>query len=882
MQTFLLRNVVVVCCFVVAPVTVTLGQDLSRVGQGLQVLYDFADQDSAIVRDRAGVGQPLNLRIEKPGRVRRKSGTLEVTGDTVIRSEKSARRLVDAVRRSGGVTIEAWIRPNGLKQKGPARIVTFSRNATERNFTLGQEARRVEVRLRTTETSDNGIPSIQTHDRSLSQELMHVVYTRDRRGQARVYVDGRQLLQQKVAGAISNWNGSYSIALANELSGGRPWRGTYHLVAIYGRDLSPREVKHNHSVGPDAPTAAPIAAEQLARANLFEKQIAPILSQHCLECHDAASRQGGLDLSRKVPAFAGGESGAAIVAGKSSESHLWELVADGSMPQDRPPMSNEEKELIRKWIDGGAEWTIDYVDPAIYRNVREGENWVQRLTIPEYIETVRAAVGVDITEEAHQLLPQDKRADGFRNTAYNLNVDLGHVEAYARLAELIVEKMDVVAFAKQFSKGQRLTDDDMRGLITKMGKWVLRGPLDEHEVVDYRGISTTVASAGGNFREAVSFVLQAMLQSPRFIYRVENQVGDGSSWPVDEYELASRMSYIIWGAPPDKELFKAAESGDLFDPELVNQQITRMMKDPRAVERSKQFISQWLNLDRLDNMDPSAEMFPDWKPELAQDMREETLAYFDELVWKQDRPLVELLNSQFTYLTPRLATHYGIEPPAGAAGSTEPVRYDLADVPSRGGLLTHGSLLTIGGDDASMVTRGLFILNDLLFSEVGDPPPGLDTTPIPTSPGRTHRSISMERVESTACGGCHSRFEPLAFGLEMFDGLGTFHKIDTHGNKLRQDGEILFPGEAEAKTYQNSAELMNLLANSDRVSQCLTRKLTQFALGRPLFASDAPYLRLIHESAQRNGGTYRALITAIISSDLVQRTRTEQGARERS
>ncbi len=101
-----------------------------------------------------------------------------------------------------------------------------------------------------------------------------------------------------------------------------------------------------------------------------------------------------------------------------------------------------------------------------------------------------------------------------------------------------------------------------------------------------------------------------------------------------------------------------------------------------------------------------------------------------------------------------------------------------------------------------MVTRGLFVLNDLLFSEVGDPPPGLDTTPVPTSPGRTHRAIATERIESTSCGGCHSRFEPLAFGLEKFDGLGTFHEVDEHGNTLREDGEILFPGDAKPVGYR--------------------------------------------------------------------------------
>ncbi len=840
-----------------------------RAAEGLQVLYDFRESEGNVVKDRAGVGKPLDLQIKKVDHVRRTEGALRITGENVIRSSQPAKRLIDAVKRSGSLTVEAWVRPLGLKQRGPARIVTLSKNANERNFTLGQEGDHVEFRLRTTKTSTNGIPSVNTAGKTLREKLTQIVYTRDRKGTARLYLDGRQSTQTKVNGAMNNWDDSFQLALADELSGDRTWRGEIHLVAVYSRDLSPREVEQNFRAGPKGRNTLLLASNG-ARANMFETEIAPILSQHCLECHDSASKKGGLDLSRKAAAFAGGESGEAIVAGKSSQSLLWESVAGDVMPQDRPPLSDEQKRRLGQWIDSGAQWTIDYVDPAIYRNVRTGENWVQRLTIPQYIATVRAAVGVDISKEAWKLLPQDKRADGFRNTAYNLTVDLGHVEAYAKLAQAIVAKMDTVAYARKFSKSRQLTDDNMRALIADMGKIILRGPLDEREVVVYRGISTTVASAGGDFREAVALVLEAMLQSPRFIYRIENQVGDGSQWPVGNYELASRMSYILWGGPPDNELFKAADSGDLGDPQQLRRHIARMLEDPRAVEQSKQFVIEWLNLDRLDNMKPNALKFPHWDAQLARDMREETIEFFLDVVWKQNRPLSDLLNAQFTYSTPRLAKHYGIK-----AQGEKFVRYDLAEIPSRGGLLTHGSVLTIGGDDASMVTRGLFVLNDLLFSEVGDPPPGLDTTPVPTSPGRTHRAIATERVESTACGGCHSRFEPLAFGLEKFDGLGTFHEVDEHGNQLREDGEILFPGEAKPVEYKSTAQLMDLLAGSDRVSQCLTRKVTQFALGRPLFASDAPSLRAIHEASQKAGGTYRSLITEIIMSDLVQRTHTE-------
>ncbi len=278
-----------------------------------------------------------------------------------------------------------------------------------------------------------------------------------------------------------------------------------------------------------------------------------------------------------------------------------------------------------------------------------------------------------------KLLPQDKRADGFRNTAYNLNVDLGHVEAYAKLAEAIVAKMDVEAFAKRFSKSRRLTDDNMRPLIAEMGKWVLRGPLDEDEVVVYRGISTTVASAGGDFREAVSLVFEAMLQSPRFLYRIENQVGDGSPWAVDAYELASRMSYILWGSPPDEALLRAAESGELSDPQQVRRQIARMLEDPRAIEQSKQFVTQWLNLDRLDNMQPQCEEVSRLAsvnlPTTCETKRSRS---FSTSFGNNVARWLICSTPNSPMLTPRLAKHYGLRATGQRTRSLRPRQYLVA------------------------------------------------------------------------------------------------------------------------------------------------------------------------------------------------------------
>ena len=179
-------------------------------------------------------------------------------------------------------------------------------------------------------------------------------------------------------------------------------------------------------------------------------------------------------------------------------------------------------------------------------------------------------------------------------------------------------------------------------------------------------------------------------------------------------------------------------------------------------------------------------------------------------------------------------------------------------------------MLTRGGDDASMVTRGLFVMHDLLRGVVKDPPPCVDTTPVASQPGLSQRRIAEKRIANANCGGCHSKFEPLAFGLERFDGLGSYFEKDNHGNPLREDGQILFPSAAKPVAYRTSAELMNHLAASDRVRQSITWKLTQFALGRPLGARDAHAVEAIHQAGWQNTGTYANLITAIALSELFQ------------
>ncbi|MEO0448247.1 MAG: DUF1592 domain-containing protein, partial [Verrucomicrobiota bacterium] len=324
------------------------------------------------------------------------------------------------------------------------------------------------------------------------------------------------------------------------------------------------------------------------------------------------------------------------------------------------------------------------------------------------------------------------------------------------------------------------------------------------------------------------------------------------------------------GGPPDRALYDRLGEDEVLTRDEKRAVVRRLLRDPRARAQSLRFASDWLSLDRLANLRPSEERFPRWTAEVGDDMRAETLAFFDDVVWEQSLPLAELFSAPVTYLTPRLAEHYGLAELASSGSPPDSLqRVSLRDVPMRGGLLTQGSLLTMGGDEASMVTRGLYLLQDVLRGVIKAPPPGLDTTPVPASAGESHRTIAEKRIANRSCGGCHEKFEPLAFGLEKFDGLGAYHDQDEFGNELREDGEILIPGEAEAVSYGSIGELMSFLAKSDRVQKTMTWKVTQFALGRPLTASDVSKVDAIHAESLRHGGTYAATVEAIAASSYI-------------
>lgn len=341
-----------------------------RVVQNQIAFYTFESDYDGVVHDRSESGEPLNLRIDKPQNTLVRNGKTFVSSSVLMASDGPATRVTSALRKSNELTVEIWMTPFDLKQSGPARIVSLSGDPSQRNFTLGQDKGRLEIRLRTSSTDSNGQPSTLGPENTLTTKLAHVVFTRAADGAVSLYQDGKKIVSANVAGDFSNWSDDFRLSIANEITGDRPWLGDLHLVALYSRALSDAEVAQNFSAGVPvelkyAKLLPPAHQGQIE----FVRDIQPILRQHCYDCHSADHEDGGVNLGIRQRALQGGHDGPIFEVGNSANSRLIHLVAaldsKAIMPPETGGLSKEEIGMLRAWIDQGANWPagVDIADP---------------------------------------------------------------------------------------------------------------------------------------------------------------------------------------------------------------------------------------------------------------------------------------------------------------------------------------------------------------------------------------------------------------------------------------------------------------------------------------------------------------------------------------
>lgn len=404
-----------------------------------------------------------------------------------------------------------------------------------------------------------------------------------------------------------------------------------------------------------------------------------------------------------------------------------------------------------------------------------------------------------------------------------------------------------------------------------------RRPAKPEEVQRFSSIVESTTASGGKWESGIQLAIQAALVSPKFLFRLEldDRPTSRETQPLDEFQLASRLSYFLWSSMPDEELRELAGKKQLTA--NLSTQVKRMLKDPKASALIDQFALQWLQLGRLQTVAPDARLFPTFNEPLRLAMLEETKLFLGEIV-REDRNLSEMLHANFTYLNEPLARHYGISDTVGNKAGKKPektggkpikgpgfVRVSL-DGTDRGGLLTQASVLTVTSNPTrtSPVKRGRWVLEQLLGTPPPPPPPNvpeLDKEEGKRLTGSLRQRMEQHR-QNPACANCHASMDPLGFAFENFDAIGAFREKD---GEFAIDSSGVLPG---GKMFKGPAELRAiLLEKRDLFDRCVTEKMLTYALGRGLEYYDKPTIDSVVKALEKDGGRFSTLVTQIALSD---------------
>jgi hypothetical protein len=419
--------------------------------------------------------------------------------------------------------------------------------------------------------------------------------------------------------------------------------------------------------------------------------------------------------------------------------------------------------------------------------------------------------------------------------------------------------------------GPKEEDPCARQILKTLARRAYRRPVTEAEIKPLLAFYTT-GKKEKNFEYGVESALRAMLVSPEFLFRVErDQPGApaGSIHRINDFELASRLSFFLWSSIPDETLLTLAEQGKLKDPKVVEQQVTRMLDDPKSKAFISNFSGQWLFLRNLDQMKPDPDVFPKFDASLRKAFQQETELFFNSIV-RENRPVSEFLDAKYTFLNQRLAEFYGVKGVYGPQFR----RVELTDT-RRGGLLGQGSILTVTSypNRTSVVQRGKWILENLLGTPPPAPPPNVPALETHGKAGQLTMRQAMEAHRANpVCASCHSKMDPLGFALENYDGIGAWRDKDG-GSEIDPSGTL-----PDGSKFSGGAGLRQALLehHRDEFVSTLTEKLMIYALGRGLEPYDRPVMRSIMREAARKNTTIPALINAIIQSPQFQMRRNRE------
>jgi hypothetical protein len=403
-------------------------------------------------------------------------------------------------------------------------------------------------------------------------------------------------------------------------------------------------------------------------------------------------------------------------------------------------------------------------------------------------------------------------------------------------------------------------------IIRNFASRAYRRPVRDEEAGQLMGLWTKADSDGRPFDQSIDLALQAVLVSPAFLFRMELEPQPGEAGGVhtlNEYELASRLSYFLWSSMPDDELFALAGDGKLRA--NLDAQVRRMLKDPKSSALVENFAGQWLQLRSMQNVTPDTKRFPDFDEPLRDAMTKETELFFNAIV-QEDRSVLDFIDADFTYVNERLAKHYGM---TGVTGD-EFRRVSLTGA-QRGGILTQASILTITSypNRTSPVQRGKWVLENLFDAAPPPPPPNVPALAEGDKAELTGtlRQRMEQHRRDPKCAVCHERMDGIGFALENFDAIGSWRVADSNNEKIDATGSL--PG---GKSFNGPVELREIIkSQSDEFCRCLTSKMMTFALGRGLESYDRRTTDAITEALKKNNDKFSVLVDQIVRSDAFQK-----------
>ena len=463
-----------------------------------------------------------------------------------------------------------------------------------------------------------------------------------------------------------------------------------------------------------------------------------------------------------------------------------------------------------------------------------------------------------------------------RPTAYRLFNDKGQSIFPLLIVDWVETEGPIITEADQRKREGVVPakDGDLaeaRECLRRFAARAWRRPVADVELDRYLKIVAGELAAGGNFRSAYRAAMVAVLTSKNFYYLEEGSPHQQRA-TINDWELASRLSYFLWSSLPDEELLGLAQQGTLRRPEVLRAQLRRLLGDAKINRFTQSFPRQWLQLHRVGGFPPDASLYPDYDKWLEQSLVLETTGYFGE-VFSKNLPLREFIDSDWTMLNPRLAMHYGMPRPTASALQ----RVSLRPNDHRGGLLTHASVLSLTSDGTRHrpVHRGVWV-SEAIFGRTPPPPPP-NVEPLAPTPSDKPKATIRDQLEAHAthatCASCHQKIDPLGFAFDNFDAIGRWRTNEQVAGGKGDDPPVNANGKLpDGRTYNGADEFKQLLVQDvDRFAEAFVEQLATYALRRVMTIDDAAQVKAIAAAGKRDDHKLSTIIENLVLSDLFQK-----------